>query len=604
MATSPEQPEPKSSKPLKARRALGRLTTLGGRGLMWALLDHLDARPALKKALLVGVPALALTLGVAIWGYEYWARSNAIRIARQWLDADRLDRANAAVQNAIMAEPEIADTWQLASELAWKKGNREASVNYAKKAADVSRYQPQYVLAWAEASVLTNDLEQANEALGFMDAGAAGENPRALRLAGEILRRGRQFPEARDKFEAALQRDIASGSQSLATDEVPLGIVSLQTAVVSDRARGRLLLEKWATDRDWGVEAVRALVADAEAHGEREAAARWADSLLSNPCCTLGDIPAYLRALADYDIGRYEAALAPLEERCRSNPTAVAQLLGWLTEIGRGSEAVRWARSLDPATIHQPPIAPAVSEALRATQNWSELQVWVDQGDWGRDLEFMGWAYGMIAARHLGDHARADSLWRSVLDDGRAVPAHALFMGDSLVAWGYPKDAETLLWAAAERPDLAFQALGSLARLYQLEHDAAGQYRAFSRLNAMRPADRRIANNLAYFAAVTDLGSQALIRRIAEDNFTHEPGNVYYRSTYALVLVWSGEASRAMSVLEPVSRNWKDTPAVAFAYGATLAGLGRKSEAKEVFDSLKPGDLGPQEIEWIRSTLR
>ena len=120
----------------------------------------------------------------------------------------------------------------------------------------------------------------------------------------------------------------------------------------------------------------------------------------------------------------------------------------------------------------------------------------------------------------------------------------------------------------------------------------------------MRPADRRIANNLAYFAAVTDLGSQALIRRIAEDNFTHEPGNVYYRSTYALVLVWSGEASRAMSVLEPVSRNWKDTPAVAFAYGATLAGLGRKSEAKEVFDSLKPGDLGPQEIEWIRSTLR
>jgi len=590
-------------KAARARHALGRLTSFDSRGLRWALLDHMDARPALKKALLIGVPALALAIGLGVWGYESWARTNVIRIARQWLDADRLDRAAGAVQDAIVEEPDIPATWQLASELAWKKGNREASVDYAKKAATVSRYQSQFVVSWAEASVLTNDLEQADEAVGFLDS-AAGETPRALRLAGEILRRRQRFPEARDKFEAALQRDVAAGSKSPATDEVPLGIVLLQTAATADRSRGRMLLEKWATDRDWGIEAIRALLADAQAHGEREAAARWADSLRSNPRCTLGDIPAYLRALADYGSGRYEAALAPLEEKCRANPAAAAQLLGWLTEIGRGAEAVQWARSLDPVAIHRPPIAPGVAEALRATRNWADLQDWVDQGDWGRELEFMGWAYGMVAARHLGESARADSLWRSVLDDGRAIPAHALFMGDSFVAWGYPNDAATLLWAAAERPDLAFQALGSLARLYQVQHDATGQYRAFSRLNAMRPADRRIANNLAYFAAITDLGSQATIRRMAEDNFTHDPSNLYFRSTYALVLVWSGQASRAMTVIEPVSRNWKGTPAVAFAYGATLAGLGRKSEAKEVFDSLGQGDLGPQESEWIRSALR
>jgi hypothetical protein len=34
-----------------------------------------------------------------------------------------------------------------------------------------------------------------------------------------------------------------------------------------------------------------------------------------------------------------------------------------------------------------------------------------------------------------------------------------------------------------------------------------------------------------------------------------------------------------------------------------LASLGRKSEAREVFDSLDPGDLSPQEVEWIRSAL-
>jgi hypothetical protein len=183
-------------------------------------------------------------------------------------------------------------------------------------------------------------------------------------------------------------------------------------------------------------------------------------------------------------------------------------------------------------------------------------------------------------------------------------PAHALFAGESLYAWGYPKEAVALLWLAADRPDLAFQALGSLARLYQVQRDAVGQYRAFGRLNAMRNDDRNIANNFAYFAALTDLGNQTQIERIAEDNFIHEPSDVFYRSTYAFVLVWLGQSTRAMTLMEPVSRDWRRSPVVAFAYGAALAGVGRKPEARQVFDSLGPRDLDPMEVDWIRSALR
>ena len=163
----------------------------------------------------------------------------------------------------------------------------------------------------------------------------------------------------------------------------------------------------------------------------------------------------------------------------------------------------------------------------------------------------MQWAYGFVAARRLGDTSRADSLWASLRDHGISNPAHALFAGDSLYAWGFPKEAAELLWSAADRADLGYEALGSLARLYQVQRDALGQYRAFSRLNAMRPDDRKIANNLAYFAALTDLGSQVQIERIATGNYSHEPGNLVYRSTYAFVLVWAGQASRAMK--NPVS---------------------------------------------------
>jgi tetratricopeptide (TPR) repeat protein len=210
----------------------------------------------------------------------------------------------------------------------------------------------------------------------------------------------------------------------------------------------------------------------------------------------------------------------------------------------------------------------------------------------------------MTAARHLGDNAKADSLWSSLEAEGGRSPAHALFMGDTLVAWGYRENAAKLLWEAADRPDLSYIALGSLARLYQSERDAVGQYRAFSRLNSMRPQDRDIANNLAYFAALTDLGSLSHIEKVAEGNFNAEPGNLTYRSTYAFVLVWANQGTKAMEVLEPVAHDWKKSRAVAFSYGAALASVGRKDEAREVFESIDRKGLSPREIEWVANALR
>jgi predicted Zn-dependent protease len=575
-----------------------------GREHLWAFLDLLEARKALKWTLIIGAPVFVIAVGFGIWGYRHWAQDNAIRIARQWLDAGRLDRAGTAVQSAIATEPGVPASWRLASELAWRLGNRAASVGYAKRAAVVSLYKADDVLAWAEASILADDTDQALEAETYLDPAGAGVSPRALRLAGEIARRRGLFADARDQFQSALEADTKAGAPSLAIDEIPLGIMCLQTASAADRARGQSLLARWAADPNWGVEALRALLADAMVHREGEAAIRWAEGLRIHPRCTLGDIPACLHAFADFAPERYKAVLAPLEDKGRSSPAEAALLLGWLNQIGQGEEAARWGESLDPSAAHKPPVAQGIAEGLRASHRWADLQAWVEQVDWGSDLGFVGLAYHMVAARQLGDAPAADSLWHSLYSEGSLSPAHALFIGDSLYAWGYPTESAALLWAASERPDLAYQAIGSLARLYEVQRDAVGQFKAFSRLNAMRPADRKIANNFAYFAALTDLGSQTQIQRIAEDNFNHEPGNVIYRSTFAFVLVWSGQGTRAMALMEPVASDWKKSPAVAFAYGAALASLGRKSEAKEVFDSLNLREFDTQAADWIRAALR
>jgi tetratricopeptide (TPR) repeat protein len=422
-----------------------RFLARGGRDHLWAFLDLLDARPMLKKWLFFGIPTVVVAVGFGVWGYERWSRTNAIRIARQWLEADRLDRAGIAIRDALENEPELPASWRLASDLAWRKGNKAASVEYAKKAAIVSRYADDEVLAWAEASLLSDDDQQAAQAMGFLDPAASQSLARALRVSGELARRGGRFSEARGRFQAALELDEKTGSQALAVDEVPLGIACLQTGSSDDRARGMALLAKWAGSAEWGIGADRALLADAVAHNDSAAIVLWAESLRKHPRCTMGDIPVCLKALAATAPARFQAMLAPLQEASRTVPVEAAQVLGWLNQIGQSQEAARWGQTLDPALSLKPPVAQGVAEALRATQRWAGLQAWVDKADWGRDLEFLGWAYGMVAARHLGNDAKADSLWKSLDAEGGRSPAHALFMGDSLYAWGYPTESARLL---------------------------------------------------------------------------------------------------------------------------------------------------------------
>jgi tetratricopeptide (TPR) repeat protein len=550
------------------------------------------------------VPASALALALVVWGYSAWARANSARIARQWLDAGRLDRAATAVMHAIAAQPERPETWRLASELAWRKGNKAVSVAYARRAAGVSGNAPDDVLAWGEAAVLSDDLGEAHEAETFLDPDTLRNSPRAMRLAGEIARRNGRFGEARTRFLAALEADERMGLRSPAMDEVPLGIVCLKTGAPGDLARGQGLLSKWSSNDNWGVDSLRALLQDALDRGDGAAASRWAEGLRLSKKCTLGDLPVCLGAFASYDPARYAALVGTLEGQAKSDPRAAAEVMGWLTQIGRGADAARWCESLAPALTRRPPVAQAYAEALRATGRWAELRDWCSSVDWGVGLGFLGSAYGMTAARQLGDDAGADALWHSLIADGGTSPAHALFAGDLMVAWGDLKDAADLLWEAADRPDVAFQSLGSLARLYQVERDAAGEYRAFSRLATLRPGDRQITNNFCYYGVITDLGNQTRILRLAEDNFTQEPGNRVFRSTYALVLAWSAQGPKAVAVMKPLEGEWRQSHAVAFAYGAALASAGQKAEARPVFGSLDPRRLNQAEIDWIRSALR
>ncbi len=593
----PPQPGAGESWRQRCRRWRAGLAGFSPRECWWWLLDQWETQRGLRRLTYVTLAVVAL--GATWWlGLDPWlTRRNALTIARGWIDAGRMDYAAEAAKVALAAAPDRAESWQLAAEVSRRLKNPSQALIYSSNAAKLAPTNTTLVLEWATDELLASHFDMAQQALATLPPEVLASSAPAHRIAGEIARRQFQLTAARDHFEAALNLDGPA-----AIDEVPLGTVLLHARAQAERDRGLSLLTRWTKDPVWGATALRTLLDDAVQRDDHPAMLELADALRSHPRCTVGDIPACLLALSRADPAHCSAVLRFMEQDHAGNPTAIGLMLGWLEQLGRQDEAVQWFRSLPPSLTRQAPALVAGAEALRQVSAWEELRTWVAAGDWSGEREFLGTVYALAAARALKQTAAADELWQTLQKRTRGHGGQALFAADLIYAWGWLDDAVTLLWTAADAPDTAVLALGTLVRHYQVQRDADGQYRAYSRLHTLRMQDPAIANNYAYFAILT--GNKPLsVGKIARDNHARDPANLAYLSTYAFWLCEENRANEALALLKPVADKWPQTPPVAFAYGLALAGTGQKAEARKVLASLNAGLQSTREEALIKARL-
>ena len=410
----------------------------------WRFLDRWEEQRRLRWTI---YSLLALVLTVAVlrfWAYPWWNRRNAINVARQWMLAGKPAYAAEAVQEAINAAPENPEVWRLAGDLARLSGRKSLEVDFARRAAELGPGVPELVLEWASAALRADQPDEADRALAKLSKDELAGSAFALRLQGELERRRGQFTAAMNHFEAALHLD-----GPVAVDEVPLGIILLGSTDSSLRQRGLQLLGKWAPDRVWGGNALRALLGDAIRIDDRAAMLKWAGALQAHPDCQPADLPASLLAYARADEARFTEVVTQLEKERAAKPEAAALLLAALNESGRSQEAVRWMNTLPARDLHHAPLAVVAAEALRRTGDWEHLRELVRLTEWTPDVHFLGWIYGIEAARALGDANAADELWHSLLNHAQLNAVHALFAGSTIFSWGREKEAEALWWKAA-----------------------------------------------------------------------------------------------------------------------------------------------------------
>jgi cytochrome c-type biogenesis protein CcmH/NrfG len=583
----------------RMERRLARLRENGPRDLWWQLLDLFETHRALRLAVYAAGVAILLGIVTSVWVYPWWRQRTAVGMARQWLEAGRLDHASESIRQALKVAPENPESWKLAGDLARRLGNQASAAGYSKKAAELAPDNTGLALAWAADALLADQAGETVLALATLPACTVSASSHAQRLLGELARRKLDLTAARTHFENALRID----GPGTVIDEVPLGTILLNARDPAERRRGLDLLVKWTTSVEWGANALRTLLADSLARDDRAGLLRWADALRGHPRCTLGDIPNCLRALSLSNETRFAEVLAVMEKHHAADPANIALLVSWLNQIGRSREAVTWVNTLPPAFTRKPPAAVGVAESLRQSADWDALLEWSGRADWGRDLEAVRLGYTLKAARESGRKETEKELWTTLQARAATDGERTLFTADTLYGWGLRDYALTLLWAAADEPGIAVQVLGTLARHYQVERNADGQYQAFKRLYSLRPQDAAIANNYVFFATLTGKDPRKT-EEIAAANFKQAPDNLAYRSTYALVLCTRNRATEALALLKPFAADWKTTPEITLAYGLALAGTSQKTEARTVLSSVAKDSLTAQEIALIEKAMK
>ncbi len=572
------------------RRLADRMTGLADvRQHWWNLLDALEARRSLRIKLYLAFGGLALLGIAAAVVYPSWREWRAIRVARQWTAAGKLERAAPAVVTALAEAPQNPDAWTVAADYARRAGQPARAADFARRAAQLAPDRVEAALAWAAHALAAGQNQAAGEALARVPEGVRASSAWAQRLAGELAGRRGDAAAARTAFEAA--RRIGGAE---AENELPLGMVWLAAESPADRARGAALLERWATDPATGADALRALLEQATRRDERPGMVRWAEALRAHPAHTREDVLNVLLALHRADAAAFRAALGDAQRAFAEDPAAVALLLTRLTGMKWLAEARSWVDTLPPALTGAPPVVIQVAELHRVERDWAGLGRLTEGTGWTEKLEFLRRAYGALAARELGDPARAAALWQGVRASAEIRGGEGFFLGGVLYTWGWRAEAVELWWLGAEQGGLAVQALGALARHYQVERDAEGSLKVFRRLRGLRPSDDDVANNFVYFEALVDQPSRAT-RTLAQAVHERHPQDVRYRATLGFVLLRQGEAAKALALLEPVAAELARTPGPAFTYGLVLAANGRAAEARAVLATVNAAGLMPPE---------
>jgi Tfp pilus assembly protein PilF len=541
--------------------------------------------------LLFVVLLVLIFLIAVVWGgrdlYIRWQEKRLVRRATVDIEQGDDRDANLAARTILEMKPSSAPAARIMAQLAERRGERSA-LDWRRKVAQLEPHSVHDALALARCALQFNDIALANRTLDAMDQN--GRNSADFHAACALLGQAMHDDEKAERGWSEAIRLAPSD----ASYRFQLGTLRLRANEPQRRASGEAMLTALRADPSQRVPATRALIIDGAArHINNEILLVMAQELQACPEATFSDRVLYLDILRQLRAPEFTKYLTSLEQDAVSEPIKLTALISWMTTSGLSLVAIDFARNLQPEALTKWPVPIAVAEAYAKLGDWTALETWVRNKDWGQS-DFMRHAYLALALRGQNKAAAADKEWASAEKQAAVQPMFLSMLTRATSEWRWEKEWLELLWNLTKYPETQFEALQNLYQKYSDDGDTTGLYRVLVRLAALMPEDERVQNNLAQICLLLNADAERA-QKLAAELYRKEGSNPAYVATYAFALYTKGNTSGALKIMNALTPTQLHEPAVAAYYGVLLAAAGDAQGAREYLKLGATAKLLPEE---------
>lgn len=542
--------------------------------------------------------ALAIIVVGAIIGfffYRPWRLKSLQTSAHAAFDRGDYSEASLKARRALQLDPNYVPACLTMAQIA-EHDRQPDAVTWRERVLHLSGDSADTLLAYASSALSFGKKASAKAALDRV-AEADRQREDYLVVAGTIALDAGNNAEASRFYENATRINPKNAAYRLA-----LGNAQSASDDYLTREAGRRLLADLAADPALGGVALRALIANHEAHEEYEAALRLARQLTALPSHQFSDELLRLRLLRATGDESFARTLAGNQQAAEGNPNHAGALLLWMSRDGLAAEALDWALKRSPKVGQAPEVRPALAGCYLTLGDWPALIVSTQSGAW-KLVEYVRHAYRARAFREQGESAFARNEWLLAINAGSRQADALTWLAQMAAEWKWPEEAEQSLWALLELAPGNRRAIETLSNRYFGKGDTTGLRRVAAHLVKSDPADENAQNDLAISSLLLGLETDRATK-IAKDLYTKHPDNAAYASTHAFALHCVARTKEGLSVLESLPAERLEDPAIAAYYGIMLVANHSPEKARHFLEIGHAANLLIEEKELLARAER
>jgi Tfp pilus assembly protein PilF len=532
-----------------------------------------------------------LLLIFLLWGgwhfFQGWQAQRLTNRASVYLSKGDFKSAILTARHAFQLDPGKAAAARVVAEAAERSGDR-AALDWWRKALELKPDSSEDALAVVRCALQMGDLVTAEATLNHFSE-RAKQTAIYHAAAAQFAQANKNIGEAEQHWAKAVE--LAPNDKSY---QLQLAACRLGSPDKAQQQSARATLETLRHDKKWGAAAIRALILDGIAHHqEAEQLRDLSKELQSLPGALFADRMLYLEILRELRDPEFVENLTKVEKEAPSRPSELATLLSWMNKNQMSLLAIDFVKGLPNELASKWPVPVVLADSYARLSDWAALERLTKNANWG-DFDFMRRACLARAWRSLGKDVAAQTEWDAAVREAGTQSDRLSSLAQTVSDWGWNAETIELFWALTKFAEKKTDALRNLYLRYVAANDTQGLYRVLLRLNENDSSDLDAKNNLAQISLLLN-AEPAYGRKLAEEVYRQDASNALYVTTYAYALYSRGDSSGAVKVMQKLTEEQLEQPAVSAYYGIFLASSGDLEKARHYVERGEKARLLPEE---------